>query len=140
LGYQEEDFAVGIPVEMYEGITKVKKEADLVLYNGPGRMNTDVLVVVEAKIARKSDDPISGAAVNQARSYALWLSAPFYVVANGKEIQVFISRGGGLTDVPMEAIKKEQLKQEWVELYTRLNKSAVIDYKKSLHDMIARRE
>jgi hypothetical protein len=141
LGYQEEDIAVGIRVQMFEGTTRVEKEADLVLYNGPSRdKEADALVMVEAKIARKNTDLISGAAIGQARSYAVWLSTPYYVVTNGNEIQVFISRGAGLPDVLMNTIKKDQLKQQWKELYTTLNKAAVIDYKNRLREMLAKRE
>jgi hypothetical protein len=34
LGYLEDDFAIGYPVQMYEGVKKVNKEADCVLFSG----------------------------------------------------------------------------------------------------------
>ena len=32
LGYEEADFAIGYPVQMYEGVKKVNKVADFVLF------------------------------------------------------------------------------------------------------------
>jgi hypothetical protein len=140
LGYQEEDIAVGFHVEMFESTSRVDKEADLVLFNGPDREKSNTLVVVEGKLAKNNIGHISGTAVGQARSYAVWLSTPYYVVTNGTEIQVFIYRGVGLPDVPVNTIKREDLKQQWGELFTKLNKSAVIDYKKRLLDMLSKRK
>ena len=37
LGYAEDDFAIGYPVQMYEGVKKVNKEADFALLNGHSR-------------------------------------------------------------------------------------------------------
>ncbi len=34
LGYEEDDLAIGFPIQMYEGVKKVNKEADCVLFNG----------------------------------------------------------------------------------------------------------
>lgn len=70
LGYIEDDLAVGFPVQMYEGVKRVNKEADFVLFNGRSRAKEDALLVVEAKKANRilTDD-----ASGQARAYAMWL-------------------------------------------------------------------
>ncbi|CAA9321884.1 MAG: hypothetical protein AVDCRST_MAG93-5786, partial [uncultured Chloroflexia bacterium] len=49
LGYEEDDFAIGYPVQMYEGVKKVQKEADFVLFDGLSRSKEDALLIVEAK-------------------------------------------------------------------------------------------
>jgi hypothetical protein len=41
LGYEEDDFAIGYPVQMYEGVRKVNKEADFILFNGLSRSKED---------------------------------------------------------------------------------------------------
>src|SRR5205814_993754 len=87
LGYEEDDFAIGYPVQMYEGVKKVNKEADFVLFNGLSRAKDDALLIVEAK---KTEKILTEDAVGQARAYAMWLSTPYYIVTNGDEIRVYL--------------------------------------------------
>jgi hypothetical protein len=42
LCYEEDDFAIGYPVQIYEGVRKVNKEADFILFNGLSRSKEDV--------------------------------------------------------------------------------------------------
>ncbi len=79
LGYEEDDLAIGYHVQMYEGVKKVNKEADFVLFNGSSRSKETALLVVEAK---KIGKPLTEDAVGQARSYAMWLTTPYYMVTN----------------------------------------------------------
>ena len=134
LGYDEEDIAIGFGVEIFEGVTKRKKQADLVLFDGSYRSKDNALVIVEAKMSPKG---ISGDAVGQARAYAMWLAAPYYIVTNGDEIQVHLCRGGGLPDVPIMLFRRARLKDEWKKLFAQLNKEAVIEYKKKLLEQLA---
>ena len=64
LGYEEDDLAIGFPVQMYEGTRKVNKEADFVLFNGLSRTKEDALLVVEAKRTAKimTEDAVGQAA------------------------------------------------------------------------------
>ena len=129
LGYEEDDFAIGYPVQMYEGVKKVHKEADFVLFNGPSRSREDALLIVEAKKTTRS---LTEDAVGQARAYAMWLTTPYYVVTNADEIQVWLFRGAMQPDLKRMSFKRSDLRKHWAKLYESINKAAVIDYKQKL--------
>lgn len=129
LGYEEDDFAIGYPVQMYEGVKKVNKEADFVLFNGLSRSKDDALLIVEAKRMEKI---LTEDAIGQARGYAIWLSTPYYVVTNGNEVRVYLFRGAIQPDVMLMTFKRSELRQQWAALYQTLNKRAVIDFKEKL--------
>ena len=134
LGYEEADFAIGYPVQMYEGVKKVNKEADFVLFNGLSRDKEDALLIVEAK---KTEKILTEDAVGQARGYAMWLSTPYYLVTNGDEIRVYLFRGAVQPDVMLMTFKRGDLRVQWTALYQTLNKTAVINYKEKLSKMLA---
>lgn len=133
LGYSEDDFVIGFPVQMYEGVKKVNKEADFVLFNGPSREKDDALLVVEAK---KTDRVLTEDATGQARAYALWLTTPYYIVTNGEEVRVYLFRGAIQPDVMLLNFYRFGLREQWRPLYRTLNKSAVIEYKNRLKTML----
>jgi hypothetical protein len=134
LGYEEADFAIGFPVQMYEGVKKVNKEADFVLFNGTSRAKEEALLIVEAK---KTNRILTEDASGQARAYALWLSTPYYLVTNGEEVRVYLFRGAVQTDVMLMTCKRSELSQHWTQLYQTLHKEAVIDYKVRLSRIMA---
>ncbi len=134
LGYVEDDFAVGYPVQMYEGVKKVNKEADFVLFAGASRAKEDALLIVEAK---KAERVLTEDAVGQARAYAMWLTTPYYIVTNGNDIRVYLFRGAVQPDVLLMNFKREELRQHWGALYKNLNKSAAIGYKERLSKILA---
>ena len=134
LGYLEADFAIGFPVQMYEGVKKVNKEADFVLFKGRSRAKEDALLIVEAK---KSERILTEDAVGQARAYALWLSTPYYFVTNGEELRVYLFRGAVQPDVMLMTFKRADFRQHWVQFYQTLNKVAVLDYKEKLSKMMS---
>lgn len=134
LGYGEDDLAIGYPVQMYEGVRKVNKEADFVLFNGLSRSKDDALLIVEAK---RSEKILTEDAVGQARAYAMWLSTPYYIVTNGDEIRIYLFRGAIQPDVMIMTFKRSELKQQWVVFYQTLHKKAVIDFKAKLSKMLA---
>lgn len=134
LGYEENDFAIGYPVQMYEGVKKVNKEADFVLFNGTSRAKEDALLVVEAK---KTTRVLTEDAVGQARAYTMWLSTPYYIVTNGEELRVYLFRGAVQPDVMLTAFKCVDLKSNWNLLYKTLNKSSVMKYKEKLHKLLS---
>lgn len=129
LGYDELDMAIGYGVTIFEGVTKRTKQADLVLFDGDVRKNENALIVVESKNSTKE---ISGDALGQARAYAMWLTTPYYVITNGKEVQVFLNRGGTIPDVLLLQFQENELEKIWQELFTKLNKQSVIGYKRKL--------
>lgn len=133
LGYEEDDFAIGYPVQMYQGVKKVNKEADFVLFDGANRSRENALLVVEAK---KTTRPLTEDAVGQARAYAMWLITPYYVVTNADEVQVYLFRGAMQPDVRTMRFKRSDLREHWDMLYGSINKAAVIDYKEKLRKVL----
>lgn len=133
LGYEEEDFAIGYPVEMYEGVRRSTKEADIVVFNGSNRSKENTLLVIEAK---KSDKIVLDNAVGQARAYSMWLSPPYFLVANGDEIQVYMFRGAVQSDVLIMSLNRRDLRDNWSKLHQTLNKAAVIERKSKLGDIL----
>jgi hypothetical protein len=129
LGYEEDDFAIGYPVQMYEGVKKVHKEADFVLFNGSSRAKEDVLIIVEAK---KLGRPITRDAIGQARSYALWLTPAYYLVTNGDTIRLYLFRGAIGDDVPVKTFERSDMQQHWNLLHETIGKAAAIERKQQL--------
>jgi hypothetical protein len=123
LGYEEKDFAVGIPVPMWEGVNRVTKEADIVVFNGPGRSPDNALFIVEAKAASR---PLTDDSVGQARSYAIWLSTPYYLVTNS------LYRGALGADVLLARCDRHALREHWKILYQHLSREAVLAVKEAL--------
>lgn len=133
LGYQEPDLAVGFPVTMFEGVKKVQKEADCIVFNGRGREKEDALLVVECK---RSSRIILDDAVGQARAYAMWLSTPYYLVTNGDQVKLFLFRGAIQTDVQLLHCDRNTLKDHWPVLYQHVARDSVVDYKRKLNHAI----
>jgi hypothetical protein len=126
LGYVEDDFAIGYMIEMYEGVSKIKKIADIAVFDGNGREKDGALLVVEAK---KPGRPISDAAVGQAKGYAMWLTTPYYITTNGQELDLYWYRGGLTPDLPLMKFLTSALHENWDTLYQHINKAAVIQHK-----------
>ena len=137
IGYKEADFAIGFPVQMYQGVRSVKKEADLVLFNGKSRAKEDALLVVEAKKKKATTAVLHEDAVGQARAYAMWLSTPYYFVTNGEEMRVYLFRGALLPDLMLMTFKRSEFKQNWVDFYQILNREAVVARKEELRKMLS---
>lgn len=133
LGYGESDIAIGFRVQMFEGVKSVNKEADCVLFDGTSRSKDDALLLVEAKRQQKI---ITEDHVNQARSYALWLSTPYYLVTNGEDIQVHLHRGAVQSDVMLMSFKRNELRTHWTQLYQTISKTAVVAYKAKVIDIL----
>ncbi|MFN8010422.1 MAG: type I restriction enzyme HsdR N-terminal domain-containing protein [Holophagaceae bacterium] len=86
LGYTEDDRADGFPIEITVGTKRTVAEADFVLFDGRNRSMDNALLVIEAKRASKRvRDHVS-----QARSYAMFMGTPYYMVTNGDDILVFL--------------------------------------------------
>jgi hypothetical protein len=131
LGYKEEDRADGYPVNIYEGVRKIVKEADFVLFNGSNRAKDNALLVIEAKsVGKKLERHI-----NQARSYAIWLGTPYYLVTNGDEIKVYLFRGAIWSDIEVFKSKRLNLKNIFKDLYQFISKEKIIEYKKQKNQM-----
>lgn len=133
LGFEEVDFAIGYPVEMYQGVSRVTKEADFVMFSGAEHCKETALLVVEAK---KAGRPLTEDAVGQARGYSMWLATPYYLVTNGDEIRVYWFRGALLPDLLMWNFSRNELKDHWTVFSEKLNKGAVIEYKENLRKIL----
>lgn len=134
LGYEEEDFAIGYPIVMFEGVTKVKKEIDFAIFNGSSREKKDALLIVEAK---KSNKTLTEDAIGQAKGYAIWLTAPFYLITNADEILLYLSRAGLQPDLGIMKFQRSELRKNWATLYLHINKSIVMERKEKLGRIFA---
>ncbi|MES9996357.1 type I restriction enzyme HsdR N-terminal domain-containing protein [Desulfovibrio aminophilus] len=125
LGYTEEDRADGYPVEQIVGVRKTRTEADFVLFNGLNRSKDSALLVIEAKnIGKKLADNIG-----QARSYAMFLCTPYFMVTNGDEIRVFLYRSPIESDVEVFKSTRHDLVSTFPVLFNLVSKQAIIEYK-----------
>jgi len=129
LGYGEDDLAVGQVVEIFEGVKKVKKEADVVVYDGLDRDTAHALIVVEAK---RSGSVLTADAAGQARGYAMWTGTPYYLVTNSHEVQVWLFRSAVQSDVRLMKFERSDLRSVWADLHAKLSKPAVVEYKRRL--------
>jgi hypothetical protein len=121
LGYRESDQSIGHGLVTHQGSKKIKTEADVVLFDGEDRSPDNALVVIEAKSpTRKLTTDHTG----QARSYAITLLTPLYVVTNGEEVRVSEFRMGLGADAQVLRFTRAELKERWSELYAVLNKAA----------------
>ncbi|WP_135230005.1 type I restriction enzyme HsdR N-terminal domain-containing protein [Deinococcus fonticola] len=131
LGYREENReenrADGFPVDIVVGVRRTRAEADFVLFDGPNRDANHALLVVEAKRAGKrlSDH------VGQARSYAMFLQAPYYLLTNGDDIRVFLYRSPIESDVEVYTGHRESLLDNFADLYTMISREAVVEYRRA---------
>jgi len=129
LGYDYEDIVMAYPLQIYEGMKKVKREVDFVVFNGPSRKQKDVLLLVEA---RPSDQGISSGAVWQAQIYAKELAPACYLVTNGRQIVVFQLNATPKPDERVMILDRSELKEKWEVLYRYVSKEATIDRKKRM--------
>jgi hypothetical protein len=129
LGYEQSNCAVGHRVEMYEGVKKVSKEADMVVFADAARK--DALIVVEAK---RMGRPLTEDVAGQAKAYSLWLQSPYYMLTNGDEIRVYHFRDPWHADVQLLAFNRSNLRENWAELYRYLNPETVVEFKQRLRE------
>jgi len=128
LGYGEDDRSDGYPVEIFEGVRKTTKEADFVLFDGVERSKDTALMVVEAKASGKHLQDYIG----QARTYAIWLGTPYYLVTNGGDIRVFLYRSAIESDVEVLAGSRQNLRGLFPKLYNLISHTAIVEYKRRL--------
>jgi type I site-specific restriction endonuclease len=131
LGFFPEQFVVGFRVKMYEGVRKVEKEADMVVFADDTKR--DALIVVETKRAGR---PLTEDVAGQAKAYSLWLRAPYCLLTNGDDVRVFHFRGPWHADVLLLAFSRAELQEKWTELYRCLNPETVIEFKERLREQM----
>jgi hypothetical protein len=133
LGYKYDDIAIGYPVERFEGVRKIKKQADVVVFNGPSREIKDVLLVIEGK---ESEKGITVDNIGQAKFYAQELLPACYVVTNGRQIIIFQFNGMLYQDERVLDFDRSMLSEVWGDLYKYISKNAAIDRKLLLKGLI----
>lgn len=126
LGYSEDDRADGYPVEQVVGVRKARTEADFVLFDGRNRSKDSALLVVEAKnVGKNLSDHIQ-----QARSYAMFLGTPYYLVTNADEVRVFLYRSPIESDVEVFKASRRDLLATFGTLFNLISKPAIVEYKR----------
>lgn len=146
LGYGEDDIAVGFKVNLKQGSQKGKKDgrdahADVVVFDGIKHDNPQAssLLTIEAK---RFEIPLDNEIVakdvaGQARSYASWLVTPYYIISNGNNLQVYRNGLGGAADVKIKDCHRTELRDNWPDLYAKLNRASVVKYKAKIVKLIA---
>jgi type I site-specific restriction endonuclease len=134
LGYAEDDCSIGYSLSVYQGVKKTKTEADFVLFDGKGRDTENALVVIEAKRPGKK---FTDADVGQARSYAIALSVPYYVLTNGDETRLYRFRAGMQQDALLNTFHRVELRSRWAELSQHLHRTAVLELKRGFASYFA---
>lgn len=126
LGYSEDDRSDGYPVEQVIGVRRTKTEADFVLFDGLNRTRDNALLVVEAKkVGKNLSDHIG-----QAKSYAMFLGTPYFMVTNGDDIRIFLYRSPIESDVEVFKSCRKDLSLTFKTMYNIICKRAVVEYKK----------
>ena len=124
---------MGCPVQIYTGSKSTETEADFVLYKNDKRNIENVLLVIEAK--RPDKDIKNPQYLGQVRSYANVLKPPYYVITNGKGIQVWQFNNPANDQIVVD-IKIDDLDKEWTNLYKYISKKATIKRKNLLNKHI----
>jgi len=131
LGYDESEVAIGYSITQYRGSRRIETEADIVAFNGPKKDKDDVLLVVEAKKAKKGITGITSDAIGEAGDYAQSLFPEFYVITNGQKILVFRFNGGKIPDEKVMDFERHLLVEMWEDLYKYVSKQATLKAKET---------
>lgn len=116
LGYHEKDMGLRVPVSLTVGRQTVTGNADWVLWSTDVDSSTRLAqVVIEAK---RSSERLSKEVQEQARSYALGLNAPYYVLTNGQRLRVF--QRGIRDDECVVDCGMDELMSNWPLIYEML--------------------
>ncbi len=118
LGYTEDDRADGFPIEIIVGSKRTVAEADFVLFDGRNRSMDNALLVIEAKrTTKRVKDHVS-----QARSYAMFMGTPYYMVTNGDDIWVFCYQSPLEADHQVFSGQRKTLRDSFQELFEIIGK------------------
>lgn len=127
LGFSDADRADKPPIPMFFGRERKLKHPDFVLYDGTDRTLAAALLVVEAKTPGASLED----AQNQAKSYATWAGAPFYLCSDGTALVAVqflpAAQAFRVVEGPVDSIESW-----WSELYEFLSRGSVVLAKERL--------
>ncbi|MBD3305303.1 hypothetical protein GF348_02940 [candidate division KSB3 bacterium] len=116
LGYDDRDMRMRVKVGVQEGRLDTTIEADWMLVNGE-----DHIAVIEAKAPRIR---LHKRVIEQAKSYAIRLNAPVYIITNGFDIAVYHREVIGERKVFHG--KAGGLHRTWDEFYAVASKETVL--------------
>jgi hypothetical protein len=128
LGYTEPDRYDGMPVPAAYGSRATTLVIDFALFNSSVEaLRNQPLLTVEAK----REERLTRAteirnAHNQAKSYCLWTQCDYFMVTDSRTVQVFHVRRGGIDGPdPLFSCSRDDLKDEFGALYTRISKDVL---------------
>lgn len=119
LGYSDQHEAMGLGIDIFQGVTVKHTEADLVYFADDDHdvKTGNVLVLVECK----GPDHTLEEAVGQAHSYAMWVKPMYYVVTNGTRLQAYVYREGPIPNTKVVDTTRENLEADFDEVYRFLS-------------------
>jgi hypothetical protein len=135
LDYNKADIAQGYSFEFAEGSRHRRAEADFALFDGTSRDPNAALLLIETKASGKL---LTRDHEAQARSYAIWLCAPYYMVTNGDELVILENLGAPEKPVEILRMRRDELRLRWKELAAKLNKKAVVARKAQIAETLKR--
>jgi hypothetical protein len=127
LGYGTDDIRPKYPVVFREGRKGRNPEADFAVFAGPEHSRNTSLLVVEAK---HPNEPLAGGR-DQGESYAANLRAPFLVMTNGRDFELWQLQASYDSDLVFSSSVKN-LAGRIDELHRLIWKDAAVKYKSSL--------
>lgn len=127
LGYTNNDIRPKYPVVFREGRQGRNPEADFVVFAGPEHSRNTSLLVVEAKHPNESISDAKG----QGESYAANLRAPFLLVTNGRNLELWQLQASFDSDCVFSSPVKD-LPGRFEELHRLVWKEAATEHKGSL--------
>lgn len=116
LGYDVSQIKTRVSIGIQVGRQKMTGIADWVIYKAE---TGKPFFVIEAK---EQGQPLSGDEQGQARSYAYALSAPYYLVTNGRRFQVY--ERGVENDTLRLAFEVSQIAEHWDGLQKILGRNS----------------
>lgn len=108
LGYGINDLKMRVSVEVQVGRQRASGIADWVVYNE--KMGKPFLVIE----AKEPNQLLTSAVQEQARSYAYGLSAPLYMVTNGKEVRIYERKID--SDLEVISFLTKEIAQNWYQM------------------------
>jgi hypothetical protein len=125
LGYREDQEAAGFAIRWARGSTPGHVEADLLYFadNKHDIKGGEPLVLMECKRFIKGEKELQ-AAVDQAHSYALWVTPAYYVITDGQMVSVWDFQGAIAPDREVLRLHRSELAESFKDLYSRLNPRA----------------
>lgn len=130
LGYSDDDRYDGMPVKGAHGAKETVLVVDFALYNLEStKLLAQALMVVEAKMFNKFSKPNDlVSAVNQIKSYSIWLGCHFGLISDGNLIQVIDLLPSKLGKREIFSCSREDLNANFHTLYSLVSKESLTNY------------